>query len=142
MKLPPRSSTSHSTGETRAAGARIAAAAEAGDTFGLIGKLGAGKTEFVRGFTACFARNARVTSPSFSLLNIYDTLRFPVYHFDFYRLNEAEELIEIGFEEYTTANGICLIEWADMFPEVMPVDTIYVCFEEKADRSRLIEVGK
>jgi len=104
-------------------GARIALEAAPGDVLGLIGDLGCGKTEFVRGFVAALRAGCEVHSPSFSILNIYETPKFQVYHFDFYRLKKQAELVEIGFEEYMYGAGVCLIEWADMFPEVLP-DTV------------------
>jgi tRNA threonylcarbamoyladenosine biosynthesis protein TsaE len=111
---------SNSISDTRALGARIALEAVSGDVFGLIGDLGCGKTEFVRGFVAALCPVCEVHSPSFSILNIYETPKFQVYHFDFYRLKKQAELVEIGFEEYLYGAGVCLIEWADMFPEVLP----------------------
>jgi tRNA threonylcarbamoyladenosine biosynthesis protein TsaE len=129
---------SPSLSDTRAAGALLASQAEAGQVFGLIGELGCGKTEFVRGFVAALCDTCEVRSPSFSILNIYETPALPVYHFDFYRLKKQAELVEIGFEEYLYGEGVCLIEWADMFPDVMPNSTTLIRFSDLGDSRRLI----
>ena len=125
--------------ETRRFGARVAAAAAAGDVFALEGDLGTGKTEFVRGFVASLAPKVIVRSPSFSIVNIYHTPAVPVYHFDFYRLNDPSELIEIGFDDYLAGNGICLIEWATMFPGALPADTRYLRFTDNGVTRRQID---
>jgi tRNA threonylcarbamoyladenosine biosynthesis protein TsaE len=125
---------------TRALGARLAAASKASDIYVLEGELGAGKTEFVRGFVASIAPLAVVKSPSFSILNIYETSRYPVYHFDFYRLRNAAELSEIGFDDYASGEGVCLIEWGTLFPEVLPPETKIIRFHDAGAGSREIEI--
>ena len=134
----------HSTSveETRRAGARLAASAKAGDIYALIGELGTGKTEFVRGFVASLCAGCAVRSPTFTLVNIYDTPAYPVYHFDFYRLKKAEELIEIGFHEYVQGDGVCFIEWADMFPEAIPSAVQQIRFTDMGNGQRLIMFDK
>lgn len=129
----------HSVEETRSLGARLAKKAQPGDVFALEGDLGTGKTEFVRGFTAQLGCDVPVRSPSFSILNVYHTDRFPVYHFDFYRLSDASELGEIGFDEYISGNGVCLIEWGTMFPEVLPANAEIIRFTDDGDGIRCIE---
>jgi tRNA threonylcarbamoyladenosine biosynthesis protein TsaE len=129
----------NSIDETRRAGADAAARASAGETYGLSGELGAGKTEFVRGFVAALDSSAGVRSPTFTLVNIYETPRFPVYHFDFYRLKSAAELVEIGFYEYTGGDGVCLIEWAGMFPDALPENTRMIRFAHDGETGRIIE---
>jgi len=111
--------------------------------YGLIGSLGSGKTEFVRGFIAALAPDAHVCSPSFTLVNTYRTDSFPVHHFDFYRLNTADELIEIGYEEYISNDeAVVFIEWADMFPEVLPESVRYIRFTEDEKHVRIITVDE
>jgi tRNA threonylcarbamoyladenosine biosynthesis protein TsaE len=129
-----------SVDETRALGARVAAGADSGDCYVLEGDLGAGKTEFVRGFVSSLSGTAAVRSPSFSILNIYETGRFPVYHFDFYRLAGASELVEIGFHEYVSGAGVCLIEWGTMFPEVLPPGAKVIRFRDRGVDKREIEI--
>lgn len=91
----------------------------------LSGALGTGKTVFARGVAAGCGVSEAVTSPSFTLLNIYSG-RFPVYHFDFYRLEEEEELWELGLEEYFFGEGVTLVEWAEKFPAVLPPERLEV----------------
>lgn len=126
--------------DTRALGARVAKGAKEGDCFVLEGDLGAGKTEFVRGFVSSLSKTAAVKSPSFAILNIYETARFPVYHFDFYRLSDSSELFEIGYEEYVSGNGVCLIEWGTMFPDVLPKDAKVIRFRDIGIDCREIEI--
>jgi len=128
-----------SVDDTRAFGARCAHQARAGDIYGLCGDLGSGKTEFVRGFVAALNPAARVQSPSFSLLNIYAAPSFPIYHFDFYRLKEGRELEEIGFDEYLRGDGVCCIEWADRFRELLPPGTRFLVFTDSGGQTRSIE---
>jgi tRNA threonylcarbamoyladenosine biosynthesis protein TsaE len=126
--------------ETRALGAKLAKKTTEGMVYGLVGSLGSGKTEFVRGFVAGVTPEITVRSPSFSLVNTYITDVFTIHHFDFYRLVDINELYEIGFDEYIASTAVCLIEWADMFPEALPENTNYVrIIEEKGD-VRIIEI--
>jgi tRNA threonylcarbamoyladenosine biosynthesis protein TsaE len=131
----------HSVEETRNAGARCAAAAREGDTYALEGELGCGKTEFVRGFVGYLGCGYEVRSPTFSIVNIYETDTYTVYHFDFYRLTASSELDEIGFDEYLTGGGICLIEWGTMFPEKLPPNTRIIKFTDEGERTRRIEIN-
>ena len=85
---------------------------------------------------------ARVgASPTFSIVNIHESPRFPVYHFDFYRLKNREELTEIGFYEYARSDGVVLVEWADMFPDVLPENAVTIRFLDKGNNEREIEIG-
>lgn len=129
---------SRSVEDTRYFGALIAGSATPGLVLGLVGGLGAGKTEFVRGFMASLDPAAEVRSPTFTLVNCYETPSFPVYHFDFYRLEKSGDLDEIGFGEYLAGNGICLIEWADRFPDVLPSDISMITFRDAPDSVRVI----
>lgn len=132
---------SDSLEQTRALGARMAAEVTPGTVFALEGDLGCGKTEFVRGFVHHLAPDAAVRSPSFNLVNSYPCALMPLYHFDFYRLGDASELIEIGFEDYLRANGVCLIEWADMFIQELPaLQTIRLVFTDCGPTKRRIEI--
>src|SRR3954465_7343158 len=108
---------SKSVEETIAAGSRYGREARPGDVFALTGDLGAGKTQFVKGFVAGIGSDADVTSPTFTLIHEYSGGRLPVYHFDFYRLDSAEAVLRLGFDEYVGGDGVCLIEWADRFRE-------------------------
>lgn len=109
----------HSVEETRKLGAFLIRQMLPGSVVALEGDLGTGKTELVRGMVAELGGEAVVRSPSFSIVNIYETSRLPVYHFDFYRLSSAQELGEIGFDEYASGEGVCLVEWGTMFRELL-----------------------
>jgi tRNA threonylcarbamoyladenosine biosynthesis protein TsaE len=130
---------SRSVEDTRRFGAQVASKVQAGDIFALEGELGAGKTEFVRGLVAALGGQAVVRSPSFPILNIYQTAKLPVYHFDFYRMSDSGELDEIGFYEYISGDGICLIEWGTMFTDVLPVHTKILRFKDNGESLRRIE---
>jgi tRNA threonylcarbamoyladenosine biosynthesis protein TsaE len=132
---------SNSVQDTRKTGAKIAATASPGDVFALIGELGTGKTEFVRGFVEALCGPASVRSPTFSIVNIHESPEFPVYHFDFYRLKNKEDLTEIGFYEYARSDGVVLVEWADMFPDVLPENAVTVRFVDKGNNEREIKIG-
>ncbi len=132
---------SHSVEETRAFGAHAAKTARPGEVFALVGGLGSGKTEFVRGFVEALCGPSEVRSPTFSIVNIHDAPEFPVFHFDFYRLKKQEELVETGFYEYVRGDGVVLIEWADMFPGVLPPETRMIRFEDKGNGRRAIEMA-
>ena len=92
-----------------------------GDTVALFGDLGAGKTAFVRAMAAALGYKSFVNSPTFSILNIYPTAKFEIYHFDFYRLAVAEEALDIGFDEYLQNEGFCFIEWPEKIAEYLPM---------------------
>ncbi|MDR0331268.1 MAG: tRNA (adenosine(37)-N6)-threonylcarbamoyltransferase complex ATPase subunit type 1 TsaE [Chitinispirillales bacterium] len=125
--------------ETRALGARLAKIARPGDVFSLDGGLGSGKTEFARGFVEALAGEIPVRSPTFSIVNTYQTPKFPVYHFDFYRIEDKREFLSIGLDEYITGDGVCLIEWGSMFPDALPETTKHIRFTETGETKRTIE---
>ena len=130
---------SASVEETRALGARLAGITAAGDVFSLDGGLGSGKTEFVRGFVSALASGTQVRSPTFSIVNTYQTAKFPIYHFDFYRIEDPREFVSIGLDEYVNGDGVCLIEWGMMFPGLLPGDTRHIHFREDGELGRTIE---
>src|SRR4029079_6559032 len=117
---------SHSPDETYAVGAECARDASRGDVFALTGELGAGKTQFVKGFVAGIGSDDEVTSPTFTLIHEYSDGRLPVYHFDFYRLDSADAVLRLGFDEYADGDGVCLIEWADRFPKLLPKNSRWI----------------
>ncbi|MDR0306234.1 MAG: tRNA (adenosine(37)-N6)-threonylcarbamoyltransferase complex ATPase subunit type 1 TsaE [Chitinispirillales bacterium] len=127
--------------QTRALGARLAKTAAAGDIYALEGGLGSGKTEFVRGFVKALSPASAVRSPTFSIVNTYKTPSFPVYHFDFYRIEERQELFSVGFDEYVNGDGVCLVEWGTMFPDVLPPFTKIIRFSDAGESKRIVEAG-
>lgn len=130
-----------SADETFELARRFAAKLKAGDVLALEGELGAGKTRFVQGLAAGLGipDTVFVRSPTFALLNDYRGGRLPLFHFDFYRLGAAAELQDIGVEEYLYGEGVCAIEWADLFPGTIPPHAVHVRFEVAGDEERVIE---
>lgn len=115
-----------SEAETFALGQRIGEKAEAGAIFTLSGDLGAGKTVFTKGFARGLGIDEPVTSPTFTIVQVYEGGRLPLYHFDVYRIGDVEEMEEIGYEDYFYGGGVCLIEWADIIEELVPEGTVRV----------------
>ena len=112
--------TTHSAEETRALGAKLASQLQRGDVVLLRGGLGAGKSEFARGVARGLGIQGPVPSPSFTILNMYNEGRIPLYHFDWYRIHDSDEIGEMGFEEQIGGDGIALIEWGEQAPEYVP----------------------
>lgn len=127
---------SNSVEETIAAGREAGCNARAGDVLALVGDLGAGKTQFVKGVVAGIGSPAEVTSPTFTLIHEYGGGRLPVYHFDFYRLETPTAVLQLGFDDYL--DGVSVIEWADRFPELIPKNAAWIRFEMKNETSRVI----
>lgn len=132
---------SQSVAETVAYGGRRAQSLHAGDVLALAGDLGTGKTQFVKGLVAGLGSDDDVTSPTFTLIHEYTSGRLPVYHFDFYRLNHRDELRQLGLEDYFNGEGVCVIEWADRFPETLPARAEWFCFETRSESERAIFLG-
>ena len=108
--------------------------AEPGQVYALIGDLGVGKTVFTKGFAEGLGIEEPVSSPTFTILQIYEEGRLPLYHFDVYRIEEPEEMEEIGFDEYIDGDGVCLIEWAGRIEELLPEDVIVVFIEKDLEK--------
>ena len=94
----------------------------AGDCLALVGDLGAGKTHLTKGIVAGLDCESEVTSPTFTLVHEYRGGRLPAFHFDFYRIETAEEILAIGWDDYLDSEGVVIVEWADRFPELLPED--------------------
>jgi tRNA threonylcarbamoyladenosine biosynthesis protein TsaE len=129
---------SKSAEETIAAGHAYGREAGQGDVFALSGDLGAGKTQFVKGFVSGLGSTADVTSPTFVLVHEYDGGRLPVYHFDFYRLEHRDAILRLGFDDYIFGDGVSLIEWADRHPDLIPSHAKWLSFELKDEKTRVI----
>lgn len=125
---------------TMSIGACFAKKAGVGDVFALVGSLGAGKTHWTKGFVSVLSPKADVTSPTFGIVNEYKDGELPIFHFDFYRLKSAEELIALGWDEYLDENGVVICEWADLFPELMPVHTQWLEFSHQPDGTRTLKI--
>lgn len=116
---------SHSEAQTHRLGARLATLLGPGDVLALVGELGTGKTRWVQGVTEGLGVTEPVSSPTFTLVNEYQG-RWPVYHIDLYRLDEASELLTFGLEDYLYSDGVSLIEWADRAADLLPPDYLTV----------------
>ncbi|MFA6541399.1 MAG: tRNA (adenosine(37)-N6)-threonylcarbamoyltransferase complex ATPase subunit type 1 TsaE [Bacteroidota bacterium] len=119
----------HSEDETIAEGERFAGRLKPGDVVALFGDLGSGKTRFTKGISRGLGVHEQVTSPTFVVVNEHRGGRYPLYHFDFYRMRSVDELQEIGFEEYLYGSGVCIIEWAEMVERYLPAVRYDVSFE-------------
>ena len=106
--------------ETFAFGRKIGENAQPGEVYTLIGDLGVGKTVFTQGVAAGLGIEEPISSPTFTILQIYEEGRMPFYHFDVYRIGDVEEREEIGYEDCFYGEGICLIEWANLIEEILP----------------------
>lgn len=120
----------YSADETYEIGKKIGQKAKAGQLYCLVGELGVGKTVFTQGFAAGLGITEPVNSPTFTILQVYEEGRIPLYHFDVYRIEEVEEMEEIGYEEYFDGEGVCLIEWANLIEEILPEEHIRIIIEK------------
>lgn len=118
---------SHSAEETEAFGEALAARLRPGDVVAYRGGLGMGKTAFTRGLARGLGCTGRVSSPTFTIVNEYDG-PLPLFHFDMYRLEDAGDLFDIGWEDYLDRGGVCTLEWSERVEEALPEDTAVVSF--------------
>ena len=128
-----------SAAETRALGKKLAARLQPGDVLLLEGDLGAGKSELTRGIAAGLGVTETVTSPSFTILNVYESGRCPLYHFDWYRLESSDELYELGMDEYLGGDGIAVVEWPGRCPDAVPEGAVRIRMTAAGDNERIIE---
>ena len=128
----------NSAQETRLAGQKLAESLQAGDVLLLLGDLGAGKSEFTRGIAKGLGVTATVASPSFTILNVYEEGRIPLYHFDWYRLQSVDELYEMGMEEYLGGDGVAVVEWPSQCPEAIPETRLEVTIAPVGETQRTI----
>ena len=132
---------SASAAETEAAGTRLAEKIQGGDVLALVGDLGAGKTQFVKGLAKGLGSKDVVTSPTFTLLHEYQGDRLPIYHFDFYRIESLAALRAIGFDELVFGGGVTVIEWAYRFAEAIPSPARWIRFEIVSGDQRRIDLS-
>ncbi|MBN1279798.1 MAG: tRNA (adenosine(37)-N6)-threonylcarbamoyltransferase complex ATPase subunit type 1 TsaE [Chlorobium sp.] len=137
---------SRSPEETREYARRFAATLQSGDRVCLKGQLGAGKTEFMKGIAECFNCSGEISSPTFSLFNIYHGSRrgepVELHHFDLYRIERVGELDAIGFEEYLFGPHIAVVEWGDRFAEYRSSYTVTVFLDHAGDTARRIVITR
>lgn len=125
---------SNSPDETLEIGRRMGEGARAGEVYALAGDLGVGKTVFTKGFAQGLGIDEAVNSPTFTILQSYEEGRLPLYHFDVYRIEEPEEMEEIGLDEYLDGDGVCLIEWAGRIADLLPEDVIIIRIEKDLEK--------
>ncbi len=120
--------------ETWEIGRRLGRTAPAGQVFALVGDLGVGKTVFTKGLAEGLGIMEPVSSPTFTIVQVYEGGRLPFYHFDVYRIGDVCEMEEIGYEDYVYGQGVSLIEWADLIQEILPEHYTEIRIEKDLER--------
>lgn len=120
--------------ETLELGMRLAEAAKPGDVYVLTGDLGAGKTAFAKGVASGIGVREPVSSPTFTIVQIYEGGRMPLYHFDAYRISDLSEMDEIGYEDYIYGDGLSVIEWGGRIAEILPLARTDVRIEKDLEK--------
>lgn len=120
--------------ETHALGKEIGASAEPGEVYTLTGDLGVGKTVFTQGIAEGLGITEPVSSPTFTIVQVYEGGRMPFYHFDVYRIGDIEEMDEIGYEDYFYGDGLCMIEWANLIEDILPEARHEVMIEKDLEK--------
>lgn len=123
-----------SAGETFSLGEEIGRKARPGDVYTLIGDLGVGKTVFTQGLAKGLGIGEAISSPTFTIVQVYEEGRIPFYHFDVYRIGDVVEMDEIGFEDYIYGEGVSLIEWANLIEEILPEDRTEILIEKDLEQ--------
>ena len=130
--------------DTYELGEKIGQMAKPGMVISLTGDLGVGKTVFTQGLAKGLGIEEPVNSPTFTIVQVYEEGRLPLYHFDVYRIGDIEEMDEIGYEDYFYGEGVCLIEWADLIREILPEQMCRVTIEKNLEKGfdyRKVEVA-
>ena len=120
--------------ETFELGKKLGTEAKPGQVYALLGDLGVGKTILTKGFAEGLGITEPVSSPTFTIVQVYEEGRMPFYHFDVYRIGDIEEMDEIGYEDCFYGDGVCLVEWANLVEEIMPEDTIWITIEKDLEK--------
>jgi tRNA threonylcarbamoyladenosine biosynthesis protein TsaE len=131
---------SNSPEETEAFARRFSEKIKPGDVLALTGGLGSGKTQFVKGLAAALGATTAATSPTFTLIHEYPGGRLPIYHLDFFRLEDRQSAERLGFDDYFFGDGVSVIEWADRFTDLVPETAHWISFETKSEMQRAIRV--
>ena len=131
--------TTNSPGQTEAVGVALGRVLQPGAVIAYRGDLGAGKTAFTRGLARGLGCGEQVTSPTYTIVNEYLTGRMPLFHFDMYRLKSADDLWDIGWDDYLERGGVCAVEWSENVEDAME-DAIYVTIEKTGIDSRRITI--
>jgi tRNA threonylcarbamoyladenosine biosynthesis protein TsaE len=131
----------HDADETVLLGTCLGALVEAGSCIVLDGDLGAGKTQLTKGIASGLGSRALVTSPTFTIINEYLDGRLPLYHLDLYRLEDSDELADIGYDDLFDGSGVIVIEWGERFPDMLPGDALHLSFSLVSETCRTIEAS-
>ena len=132
----------HSPAETEELGCRLGRTLHPGAVVAYFGGLGMGKTAFTRGLARGLGCRGRVTSPTFTIVNEYEGGRLPLFHFDMYRLGSADELFDIGWEDYLARGGVCAVEWSENVADALDDDCLRVDIRRgEGDDQRIITIG-
>ena len=116
--------------ETYQLGVELGKRAKAGQVYTMVGDLGVGKTVFTQGMATGLEITEPISSPTFTIVQVYDEGRLPFYHFDVYRIGDISEMDEIGFEDYVYGEGVSLIEWANLIEEILPDKRVDIVIEK------------
>ena len=120
--------------ETYQLGIDIGKSAKAGQVYTMVGDLGVGKTVFTQGMAVGLGITEPISSPTFTIVQVYDEGNLPFYHFDVYRIGDISEMDEIGFEDYVYGEGVSLIEWANLIEEILPEQRIEIAIEKDLEQ--------
>lgn len=120
--------------ETFELGFEIGSRAKAGNVYTMVGDLGVGKTVFTQGMAKGLEITEAISSPTFTIVQVYDEGRLPFYHFDVYRIGDISEMDEIGFEDYVYGEGVSLIEWANLIDEILPEKRTEITIEKDLEQ--------
>ena len=120
--------------ETYLLGFEIGQKAKKGQVYTMVGDLGVGKTVFTQGMARGLEIDEPISSPTFTIVQVYDEGRLPFYHFDVYRIGDIDEMDEIGFEDYVYGEGVSLIEWANLIEEILPEEHIEITIEKDLEK--------
>jgi tRNA threonylcarbamoyladenosine biosynthesis protein TsaE len=130
---------SNGPAETEAIGRRLAKELAAGSVLALRGELGSGKTRLAKGIAAGLDATAEVTSPTFTIVHEYSGGRLPVYHFDFFRLEDEQSAVRLGLDDYFYGDGVSIVEWADRFPDLIPAGAKWISLRMRSGDEREID---
>ena len=120
--------------DTFAIGKQLGETADAGRVYCLLGDLGVGKTVFTQGFATGLGITEAISSPTFTIVQVYEEGRLPFYHFDVYRIADIDEMEEISYEDYFYGTGVCLVEWANLIEELLPESVTVVKIEKNLEK--------
>lgn len=124
----------NSAKETFELGVQIGQKCVPGEVYTLIGDLGVGKTVFTQGLAKGLEIDEPISSPTFTIVQVYEEGRLPFYHFDVYRIGDVEEMDEIGYDDYIYGQGVCLIEWANLIEEILPKKRKEITIEKDLEK--------